>query len=98
MMTCLQTTGCQLLRKQVVEKALKSYCFTRGNRAILTHSLVEIGCGCARYEPGFSDHAAIYRKLDKYYIVTHDPNGFPGLTPADYFDQAEASESRETGY
>ncbi|MBN1189136.1 MAG: HEPN domain-containing protein [Dehalococcoidales bacterium] len=79
--------------QQAVEKALKSYCYARGDRAILTHSLVEIGRRCLKNEPAFSDHIATFKKLDKYYIVTRYPNGLPGLTPADYFDKDEASQS-----
>lgn len=79
--------------QQAVEKSLKSYCYAKGERAILTHSLVEISRRCAKYEPAFSDYLAGFRKLDKYYIVTRYPDGLPGLTPADYFDEAEATES-----
>jgi len=79
--------------QQTVEKALKSYCYARGERAILTHSLVEISRHCSNYEQGFADFSTAFRKLDKYYIVTRYPNGLPGLTPADYFDETEASEA-----
>ena len=79
--------------QQTVEKTLKSFCYARGERSIITHSLVEIGRRCLQFEPGFSDYVSIFRKLDKYYIVARYPNGLPGLTPAEYFDQSEASES-----
>jgi HEPN domain-containing protein len=83
--------------QQAVEKALKSYCYATGERAILTHSLVEISRRCAKYEPGFSEFDSVFKKLDKYYIVTRYPNGLPGLTPAEYFDKFEAHESLELG-
>lgn len=32
-------------------------------------------------------------KLDKYYVITRYPNGLPGLIPAEYFDEDEASKA-----
>ena len=79
--------------QQAVEKALKGYCYGSGERAVLTHSLLEIGRRCEKHSPGFSKFTPIFSKLDKYYIVARYPNGLPGLTPAEYFDREEASES-----
>ncbi len=64
--------------QQAVEKALKAYCYAQGERAILTHSLLEIARRCAKYDTDFSKYLAVCRKLDKYYIVTRYPNGLPG--------------------
>jgi HEPN domain-containing protein len=34
-----------------------------------------------------------YCRLDKYYVITRYPNGLPGATPSEYFDEGEALEA-----
>jgi HEPN domain-containing protein len=79
--------------QQAAEKALKAYLYLKGERAILSHSLLELGKSCTKYEADFKKFEPVFRLLDKYYIITRYPNGLPGLTPSEYFEQDEAREA-----
>lgn len=79
--------------QQTAEKALKAFRYLKGERAILSHSVLELGKGCIKYDKDFSKFEPAYRILDKYYIITRYPNGLPGLTPAEYFDEDEAGKA-----
>ncbi|MCL5045302.1 MAG: HEPN domain-containing protein [Actinobacteria bacterium] len=79
--------------QQAGEKALKAFLYAQGRRTVLGHSLVELIRECAKYSGDFVSLEKGAKKLDKYYIITRYPNGLPGLTPADYFEQSEAEEA-----
>jgi HEPN domain-containing protein len=79
--------------QQTAEKALKAYRYSKGERSVLSHSVLELGKGCIGYDNDFNKFEKAYRKLDKYYITTRYPNGLPGLTPAEYFDEDEAAKA-----
>lgn len=79
--------------QQVVEKALKAYLIARGKRGILTHSLLELVRMCGQYDNSFKSIESVCKKLDKYYLIARYPDGLPGLTPEEYFDEAEAKEA-----
>jgi len=79
--------------QQIGEKALKAYLYAQGKRAVLGHSLLELGRACSEFEAEFKQLESTYRRLDRYYIITRYPNGLPGLIPAEYFEEDEAGEA-----
>lgn len=79
--------------QQIGEKALKAYLYAQGKRAVLGHSLLELGRECGQFDADFRELGSTYRRLDRYYIITRYPNGLPGLIPAEYFEQGDAREA-----
>ena len=79
--------------QQASEKAVKALYQSR-NRMARGHSILKLLEGL----PDFLDvpeelfHNA--RILDRYYIESRYPNGFPQGMPADYFDEKIAGEAR----
>lgn len=78
---------------QVSEKALKAYRYAKGERAVLGHSLVDLLRGCKKYKVSFQKLEMACRRLDKYYLTARYPDGLPGLTPVEYFDEEEAKQA-----
>ena len=81
------------MAQQASEKAFKAFCYLKGERAVLGHSLLEFLRKCAKYDKSFKILEKESKKLDKYYIISRYPNGLPGLVPSEYFDQDEAKEA-----
>jgi len=81
------------MAQQASEKAFKAFCYLKGERAVLGHSLLELLRKCAKYDKSFKILEKESKKLDKYYIISRYPNGLPGLVPSEYFDQDEAKEA-----
>ncbi|MEW6686086.1 MAG: HEPN domain-containing protein [Candidatus Edwardsbacteria bacterium] len=81
--------------QQVGEKALKAFCYQKGERNVIGHTVMELARKCCRLDCGFPLLEREARRLDKYYIITRYPNGLPGFIPADYFDEEEAKEALE---
>jgi HEPN domain-containing protein len=79
--------------QQAAEKALKAFRYAQGERSILSHSVLELGKACVQYDREFNKHEKAFRVLDRYYITTRYPNGLPGLTPSEYFDEDEAAKA-----
>lgn len=75
--------------QQASEKALKAIIYSRGAKAVLTHSLHKL-CD----ELGVDDDLAMAaRTLDQYYVSARYPDALAEGTPDDVFtrEQAEAS-------
>jgi len=81
------------MSQQAGEKAFKAFCYLRGERAVLGHSLLELLRKCSKYDKNFRRLEKESKRLDKYYIISRYPNGLPGLVPSEYFDQDEAKEA-----
>jgi len=81
------------MSQQAAEKALKAYCYLKGERTVLGHSLLALIRKCNKYRRDFLNLEKECKTLDKYYIISRYPNGLPGLTPAEYFDQEEAEKA-----
>ena len=78
--------------QQAAEKALKAFLYSRGLRAILTHSIRDLVLECSRYEPGFGSLLDEAKVLDTYFIPTRYPNGLVGNDiPAHYYTEEDAS-------
>lgn len=78
--------------QQAAEKALKAFLYSKGLRAILSHSIRDLVLDCARYEEDFRDLTSQGKVLDTYYIATRYPNGLVGNEiPAQYYSEEDAS-------
>jgi len=79
--------------QQAAEKALKAFLYSKGLRAILTHSIRELVLDCSKYESDFSNFLSQAKALDTYYISTRYPNGLVGNEiPAQYYSEEDASQ------
>ena len=79
--------------QQAAEKALKAFLYSKGLRAILTHSIRELVLDCSKYESDFRDFLGQAKALDTYYIATRYPNGLVGNEiPAQYYSEEDASQ------
>ena len=77
--------------QQSAEKALKAFLYSKGLRAILTHSVRDLVLECSKYEKGFSNLVSQGKTLDSYYISTRYPDGLVGNEiPSDYYSQEDA--------
>ena len=79
--------------QQAAEKALKAFLYSKGLRAVLTHSIRELVLDCSKYESDFSNFLSQAKVLDTYYIATRYPNGLVGNEiPAQYYSEEDASQ------
>ena len=79
--------------QQAAEKALKAFLYSKGLRAILTHSIRDLVLDCSKYERNFSDLVSQGKILDSYYIPTRYPNGLVGNEiPSEYYSQEDANQ------
>jgi HEPN domain-containing protein len=79
--------------QQAAEKALKAFLYSKGLRAILTHSIRDLVLDCSKYEKDFSNLLSQGKALDAYYISTRYPNGLVGNEiPAQYYSEEDASQ------
>lgn len=79
--------------QQAAEKALKAFLYSKGLRAVLTHSIRDLLLDCSRYEQDFNNLLAQGKALDTYYIATRYPNGLVGNEiPAQYYSMEDASQ------
>ena len=79
--------------QQAAEKALKAFLYSKGLRAVLTHSIRELVLDCSKYESSYRDLLSQAKVLDTYYIATRYPNGLVGnAIPAQYYSEEDASQ------
>ena len=79
--------------QQAAEKALKAFLYSKGLRAILTHSIRELVLDCSKYQSDFSNLVNQAKVLDTYYISTRYPNGLVGNEiPAQYYSEEDATQ------
>lgn len=76
--------------QQAAEKALKAFLFSRGLRAVITHSTAELLIEAQKHA-SFDIPQKYAKTLDSYYIPTRYPNGLPGTSiPARYYSKEDA--------
>jgi len=75
--------------QQSAELAVKALLQSRG-RIELGHSVYQL---LQKTEDAPSDLVDAARVLDRYYIPTRYPNGFPDGAPMDFYDQRTAEEA-----
>lgn len=75
--------------QQAAELAAKALLHSQG-RIELSHSVYQLLQTAGGVPPQTLNAA---RVLDRYYILTRYPNGFPAGAPMDYYDQPTAEEA-----
>lgn len=79
--------------QQAAEKALKAFLYSKGLRAILTHSIRDLVLDCSKYEKDFGNLVGPGKVLDTYYIPTRYPDALVGNEiPSEYYSQEDASQ------
>jgi HEPN domain-containing protein len=74
------------------EKDLKAFLYSKGLRAILTHSIRDLVLDCSRYEKDFHTLLSAGKTLDAYYVSTRYPDSLVGNEiPAQYYSEEDAS-------
>lgn len=73
------------LSQQSAEKALKAFIYSREEEPIFSHSVAYLLKLAASIDPEFREVRSA-RLLDAYYISTRYPDGLPGETPSEYYD------------
>jgi HEPN domain-containing protein len=81
------------MSQQVVEKALKSLAYYRGDRYVTGHSLFELAPQLVVTYPQLSEFMKLTKTLDKYYLPTRYPDALPGSVPFEFYEQDEAEEA-----
>jgi len=78
--------------QQAAEKALKAFLYSKGLRAILTHSIRDLILDCSKYEKDFSNLLSRGKTLDGYYASTRYPDSLVGNEiPAHYYSEEDAN-------
>ena len=71
--------------QQSAEKALKGFLYSKGFRAIITHSVVELIEESSKHENLFKGYVEQGRELDRHYIGSRYPNFYPSGAPYEYY-------------
>ncbi|RJQ11136.1 MAG: HEPN domain-containing protein [Bacillota bacterium] len=80
--------------QQAVEKALKSFLYSRGARDIRGHAAGELCDAAATLDPSFKELRRAVVLADKYYIPTRYPNGLAdGGLPFEAYDAEDAAKA-----
>ena len=79
------------LSQQAAEKALKSYLYLQGHRAVLGHSVMMLLQRCATHHPSFQLIEDV-KRLDEVYITSRYPNGLQEGTPEEFFKGSDSKE------
>ncbi|MEM3506371.1 MAG: HEPN domain-containing protein [Candidatus Bathyarchaeia archaeon] len=69
--------ACAFFSQQSAEKALKGFLYSKGFRAILTHSVVELLEEASKFEDIFKEFIDNGKELDRHYIGSRYPNFYP---------------------
>lgn len=84
--------GC-FISQQAGEKAIKACLYALGKRRVIGHSLFEMLQELIESHPEFEDIVDGSRRLDRYYIPTRYPNGLPGGTPYELYDEKDLQDA-----
>ena len=79
--------------QQAAEKAIKAFLYSKGLRAILTHSIRDLILDCSKYKRELGDLITEAKFLDAFYIPTRYPNSLVGeSTPSEYYSREDADQ------
>lgn len=84
--------GC-FIAQQAGEKALKACLYGSGKRHVLGHSLFELVQQLIQKDDVFCTIVEPAKKLDRFYIPTRYPNGLPGGSPFQLFNEKDLAEA-----
>lgn len=76
--------------QQSAEKALKGFLYSRGFRAVITHSVLDLIEEISKSEENFKKLIDCGRELDKHYIASRYPNFYPSGAPYKYYTKEVA--------
>lgn len=76
--------------QQVAEKALKGFLYSKGFRALVTHSVTELLEKSAELEKSFQEFTDYGKELDRHYIGSRYPNFYPAGAPYKYYTKEVA--------
>lgn len=71
--------------QQAAEKALKGFLYSRGYRALLTHSVTDLLEEASKIESLFGKFLDYGRDLDRHYIGSRYPNFYPSGPAYKYY-------------
>jgi HEPN domain-containing protein len=71
--------------QQAAEKALKGFLYSKGYRALITHSVVELIEESSKFSEGFKELLDYAKELDRHYIGSRYPNLYPSGAPYKYY-------------
>jgi HEPN domain-containing protein len=78
------------LRTAVSRKISKRIPYSKGFRAIITHSVVDLLFEAAKFEKTFEKLVDLGKELDKHYIGSRYPNFYPSGAPYRYYTRGDA--------
>lgn len=86
--------GC-FMAQQAGEKALKSCLYAIGKRRVIGHSLYEMADRISKQYIRFNKVISESKRLDRFYIPTRYPNGLPGGSPYQVYDEEDLNKAFE---
>ncbi len=69
--------ACAFFAQQSAEKALKGLLYSKGYRALITHSVTELVEEASKIEGSLKKYGDYGRELDRHYIGSRYPNFYP---------------------
>ena len=76
--------------QQSAEKGLKGFLYSKGFRALVTHSAVDLVEESAKSEKSFGKLSDMSKELDRHYIGSRYPNFYPSGAPYKYYTKEMA--------
>ena len=71
--------------QQSAEKSLEGFLYSRGYRAVITHSVVDLLLESAKIDKVFEKFIDFGKELDRHYIGSRYPNFYPSGAPHRYY-------------
>jgi len=76
--------------QQAAEKGLKGLLYSRGFRALITHSVVDLLEEAGKSQESFKKLVDLGKELDRHYIGSRYPNFYPSGAPHRYYTKEMA--------
>lgn len=76
--------------QQSAEKALEGFLYSKGLRALITHSVLDLVEEASKSQENFRKFIDFGRELDKHYIGSRYPNFYPSGAPYKYYTKEVA--------
>lgn len=71
--------------QQAAEKAVKAFLYSRGYRALVTHSVLQLLEESSKLEDSFKKLLDYGKELDRHYIGSRYPNFYPSGAPYKFY-------------
>lgn len=82
--------ACAFFSQQAAEKGLKGFLYSKGYRALLTHSVLELLEEAGKHGGTFKNFQEFGRELDVHYIGSRYPNFYPKGPAYKYYNEGVA--------